>query len=394
MRKKLSENLKIAMLGHKRVPSREGGVEIVVEEIASRMAEKGHNVTCYNRRGHHVSGREFDTAKLKEYKGIRLKSVPTVDKKGLAAMTSSFFAALSTAFSNYDIIHFHAEGPSAMLWIPKLFKKRCIVTVHGLDHKRGKWQNSFGSKYILFGERVAVKHADEIIVLSEDVKRYFMDTYGRETLLIPNGVSKPEAKEPLIIKEKFALSKDGYILSLGRLVPEKGLEYLIDAFKNVKTNKKLVIAGGSSDSNDYAEELKQKAQDDYRIMFTGFVDGRLLEELYSNAYIYTMPSDLEGMPISLLEAMSYGNCCLTSDIDECLQITADVGFSFEKGSVADLKSKIQMLCDDETLVLKCRKNAAESVLSRYNWDDITDATLGVYFGEKPAEKPQKETVNV
>ena len=128
--------LSIAMLGHKRIPSREGGVEIVVEELATRMVEQGHRVTCYNRSGHHVSGKEFDSQNLREYQGVRLKTVLTIDVKGLAAMTSSVFASLKAAFGRYDVVHFHAEGPCAMLWLPKLFGKRCVATIHGLDWQR------------------------------------------------------------------------------------------------------------------------------------------------------------------------------------------------------------------------------------------------------------------
>src|SRR5699024_1811287 len=236
----------------------------------------------------------------------------TLDKKGLAAMTSSLSAAIKSAFGKYDVVHFHAEGPCAMLWIPKLFGKRCIATIHGIDWQRAKW-GGFASKYIKFGEKVAAKYANEIIVLSEGVQKYFMDTYGRKTVFIPNGVNKPIIREPQLIKEKFRLNKDSYILFLGRLVPEKGISYLIEAFKQIDTNKKLVIAGGSSDTDEFLQNLKKLAKDDERTIFTGFVQGQLLEELYSNAYVYVLPSDLEGMPLSLLEAMSYGNCCVVSD---------------------------------------------------------------------------------
>ncbi|MEG1732978.1 MAG: glycosyltransferase, partial [Longicatena sp.] len=214
--------MKIAMIGQKRIPSREGGVEVVVEELATRMVALGHDVTCFNRKGHHVAGKEFDyDESMDTYKGVKLKSVFTIDKKGLAAMTSSFIAALKVAFGKYDVIHFHAEGPCAMLWIPKLFGKQCVATIHGLDWQRSKW-GGFATKYIKFGEKVAVKHADEIIVLSKNVQKYFTDTYHRETVFIPNGVNKPEIREAKEITEKFKLKKDSYILYLGRLVPEKG----------------------------------------------------------------------------------------------------------------------------------------------------------------------------
>ena len=253
---------KIAMFGHKRIPSREGGVEIVVEELSTRMAALGYEVVCYNRGGHHVSGRQFDSASRREYKDVTLKIVPTLDKKGLAAVTSSFFAAICCAFSKADVVHIHAEGPAFMCWLPKLFGKRVVVTVHGLDWQREKWKNGFGAKYIRAGEKMAVRFADEIIVLSQGVQEYFQTAYGRETVFIPNGVNKPAIRPAELIAEQFRLKKDGYILFLGRLVPEKGAHYLIEAFKNVRTDKKLVIAGGVSDTDDYVQMLTEQGRED------------------------------------------------------------------------------------------------------------------------------------
>ena len=373
----MSNRLRIAMLGHKRIPSREGGIEIVVEELSTRMVNLGYDVTCYNRSGHHISGKQFDTQSLKEYKGIKLKNVLTINAKGLAAMTSSFFGAIAIAFSKCDVVHFHAEGPCAMLWIPKLFGKRCIATIHGLDHQRAKW-GKFASSYIMLGEKCAVKYADEIIVLSNGVQQYFKDTYSRNTIFIPNGVNKPQIRQADLIQNRYELKKDSYILYLGRIVPEKGLRYLIQAFKQVETDKKLVIAGGSSDTDEFMLELKSMAQDDERIIFTGFVQGQTLEELYSNAYIYTLPSDLEGMPLSLLEAMSYGNCCVVSNISECTEVVQDKAVVFEKSSVLDLKDKLQNLCNDVDLTNTYKKNASEYICNRYNWNDVVKRTLELY----------------
>ena len=374
---KKQDKIRCVMLGHKRIPSREGGIEIVVEELSTRMVVRGHDVTCFNRGGHHVSGKEFDDKKRTEYKGVKLKTVLTINKKGLAAMSSSFFGAIKASFGKYDVVHFHAEGPCAMLWLPKLFGKRCVATIHGLDHQRAKW-GKIASAYIMLGEKCAARFADEIIVLSEGVRKYFMDTYNRDTRFVPNGVNRPEIREAQLIKEKYYIEKDDYILFLGRLVPEKGLRYLIDAFKQVKTNKKLVIAGGASDTEDFYEELKSMAKEDERILFTGFVQGQILDELYSNAYVYTLPSDLEGMPLSLLEGMSYGNCCLVSDIEECASVVEDKAVIFRKSDVDDLRDKLQMICDDENLVTGYKANAADFICEKYNWDLVTEETLRLY----------------
>ena len=371
------KQLNIVMLGHKRIPSREGGVEIVVEELSTRMVSAGHCVTCLNRDGEHVSGKEFSTASGTAYKGIRIRTVPTLDKKGLAAMTASVTGAVVAAIGRFDVVHFHAEGPCAMLWLPKLFGKRCIATIHGLDHQRAKW-GRFARAYIMLGEKCAAKFADEIIVLSNGVQQYFRDVYNRETVMIPNGVTKPVIREAKEIEAEYGLKKDEYVLFLGRLVPEKGITYLIDAFKQLETDKKLVIAGGSSDTPDYARQLQELAADDERIIFTGFVQGRMLEELYSNAYLYVLPSDLEGMPLSLLEAMSYGNCCVTSNIEECAAVMDEYGLTFPKGNVDALRKLLQELCNDSEKVHRFQAASSEYITRKYNWEDVTEKTLELY----------------
>lgn len=377
----MDEKLRIAMFGQKRL-SREGGIEIVVKELAARMVQSGHEVTCYNRSGHHVSGSEFDGTQEKIAPGIRQKFVPTIEKKGLAAVSASFCAALCCALGKYDVVHIHAEGPAFFCWIPKLFGKKVIVSVHGIDWKREKWKSGFGSKFIRQGEKNAVKYADEIIVLSKSVQTYFAEAYGRKTKFIPNGVTRPEKRQEEIITEEFGLVKDSYILFLGRLVPEKGIRYLIEAFKDIQTDKKLVIAGGSSDTDEFANELKELAKDDERILFTGFVQGQELEELYSNAYIYVLPSDLEGMPLSLLEAMSYGNCCLVSDIDECTEVVEDKAYIFKKSDVNDLKEMLQEACARPESVETLKQQAADFICEKYNWDAIVQETLKLYRSEE------------
>lgn len=371
-------SLSLAFIGQKLIPSRSGGVEVVVEELATRMAQLGYQVTCYNRSGHHISGKEFDIQKCTFYKGVALKYVFTIEKKGLAAVTSSLCASICAALGPYDIVHFHAEGPCAMMWIPKLFGKKCIATIHGLDWDREKWKHGFASKFIKFGEKTAVKYADEIIVLSKGVQDYFMNTYHRQTTFIPNGVNRPQRRAPEKIKSTYGLEDSDYILFLARLVPEKGLRYLIKAFSGVHTDKKLVIAGGASDSAEFIAECKELAKNDSRVLFTGFVQGQLLEELYSNAYLYVLPSDLEGMPLSLLEALSYGNCCLVSDIPECTDIAPERLITFQKSNIDDLRRKLQYLCDHKDIVQHYRQDNADYICQKYDWDSVVQKTLDLY----------------
>lgn len=369
--------MKVAIIGHKRIPSREGGVEIVVEELATRLIKKGHKVDVYNRIGRNVQSRNDDKnrKKLKEYKGIKIINIPTINKKGLDAFIYSIIATIRSLFGRYDVIHYHAEGSCAMLWIPHLFKIKTIVTIHGLDWQRSKW-GGFASKYIKFGEKMAAKYADRIIVLSEKTQRYFKDVYNRNTDFIPNGINKPILKEANIIKNKYNLLNKDFILFLGRIVPEKRVHYLIDAFKTTNTDKKLVIAGGASHTNEYLNKIKKMVKDDKRIIMTGFVEGDELAELYSNCYLYCLPSSVEGMPISLMEAMSYGGNVLTSDIEECTQVTGPYGYSFEKDNVEDLRKKLNQCIDSD--MKNQSKEIADYILEKYNWDNVVNETINLY----------------
>jgi len=370
-------HMKVAMIGHKRIPSREGGVEIVVGNLATGLVERGCRVDAFNRSGYHVSGKEFDTKHNKVYRGVRIITIPTFQNGKLNAIVYSFFATIRALFGRYDVYHYHAEGPCAMLFLPHLFRKHIIVTIHGLDWQRSKW-GGFATRVLKFGEKSAAKYADEIIVLSKSMQQYFLDTYGRETHFIPNGIFRPDKKSGEGIKEKWNIDAGKYILFLARIVPEKGLHYLIEAYKQIDTDVKLVIAGGSSHTDTYLDEIHELAAGDERIVFTNFVQGRLLEELYSNAYIFVLPSDIEGMAIGLLEAMSYGLCCVVSDIPENTEVVGDKAVIFEKSNVNDLKEKLERLLNNPDEVEKYASQAADYICSSYSWDMVVDGALGLY----------------
>lgn len=370
--------MKVAMIGHKVIPSRRGGIENVLTSLCPLMVEKGIEVTCYNRSSDKVENEYVGTCDNGTYKGVRLKNAPTINKRGASAMVASFTAAIGAAFGRYDVVHFHAEGPCAAMWIPKMFGKKCVATVHGLDWQREKWGKGFASKYIKFGEKVMVKCADKIIVLSQSAKDYFKEAYGRETVLIHNGIEKPIKMDADKITSLYGLDKDGYICIVSRLTAEKGIHYLIDAYNSIKTDKKLVIAGDTSDTDDYVEMIKEKAKGNPNIIFTGFISGDVLCEIYSNAYLVTLPSDIEGMSLSLLEAMAYSNAVLCSDIPENTLVTQDKAMHFKKSDVADLAEKLQKICDDDQLVALYKKDAGDFILARYNWNDVADETIKLY----------------
>lgn len=377
-KKKVRDNhIKIAQIGHKRIPSREGGVEVVVEQLSVRYVKKGNIVDAYNRSGYHVSGKEFDEKRSRIFKGIRIITIPTFRNGKLNAIVYSFLATIRALFGRYDIYHYHAEGPCAMLWLLKLFKKNIVVTIHGLDWQRAKWGN-FASRVLKFGEKMAVKYADKIIVLSRNVQNYFQKSYGRETLYTPNGIDRPEIIDADEITEKWGLKKDEYILFLARIVPEKGAHYLLEAFSHINTDKKLVIAGGSSHSNEYMNQIIEMAEKDSRVVMTHFVQGKKLEELYSNAYIFVLPSDIEGMAISLLEAMSYGNCCVVSDIPENVEVIGDQAATFRHGDVCDLQRVLEELLTHPEMVGQYKQHSQEYVCQKYHWDKIVEETLMLY----------------
>ena len=375
--KNTEKRKKIAMIGHKRIPSREGGVEIVVDELSSRLVALGYKVDAYNRSGYHVSGKEYDERRGKEYKGIRLITIPTFKNKKLNAIVYSFLATLRALFGRYDVIHYHAEGPCVMLWIPKLFGIRTIATIHGLDWQRSKWGN-FASRILKLGEKTAAKYADEVIVLSKNVQEYFAEEYKRKTVYIPNGVNRPKKREPEIIRDKYGLGGDDYILFVARIVPEKGIHYLIRAFYGIKTDRKLVIAGGSSHSPEYRDKIREMAAKDDRIILTGFVQGKELEELYSNASVFVLPSDVEGMAISLLEAMSYGNCCLVSDIDENVEVTLDKAETFRRSDIEDLRKKLIFLLENDEKREEYKAESQDYICNKYGWDKVVKQTIRLY----------------
>lgn len=358
--------MKIAVIGHKQIPGRSGGVEVVVEELATRLATRGFEVTAYNRK---LKGKKGP----QKFEGVRLVDIPTPNSKKLNAVVCSYLATIRAIMDGADLIHYHALGPAASLWLAKLFGKKVVVTVHGLNYKTPKWKG-FGAKYIKFGEKIAAKYADRVIVLSRSIQEYFHDKYGRECDYIPNGLSMPEAIRDDSILDRLQLRNKEFLLCVSRLVPGKGLEALVEAYKSVDREAELIIAGDSEHVEEFKNALIESAADDDRIRFVGFVGKEDLCALYAAARLFVFPSEAEGMPMSLLEAMWFNCPCLVSDIEENIEVLGECGYVFHVDNVVDLRRGIELALQGQ----KHEVNTRELIAERNDWEVIADKTARLY----------------
>ncbi|MBP7175223.1 MAG: glycosyltransferase family 4 protein [Thermoclostridium sp.] len=373
--------MRIAMIGQKGIPSRMGGVEIHVEELAKRLVRQGHSVTVYCRKTY--------CQELKPvHEGINLKYIPSINTKHLDAIIYSVLATFHALLHGFDVFHFHALGPSTAAFLPRLLGKKVVCTIHGLDWQRDKW-GGFARKYLQLGEACIAKFADTAITVSENLVSYFRHKYKKEAVFIPNGVNIPDIKPADLITSVYGLKKNDYILYLGRLVPEKGIHYLIDAYSRLKPSMKLVIAGGSSHTTEYVEQIHEMAAGCENILFTGFVQGEVLEELFSNAWLYVLPSDLEGMPISLLEAMSYGQACLVSDIEENKAVVGKHGFYFSQGNANSLYQVLKQLVSGNQSLEMVKASSVSYVRENFSWDDVAIRHNKVYEGLQETRKHKR-----
>lgn len=350
-------NLKIAEFGHKHIFSSEGGIEVVVTEQAYRYAVDGNKVTVMDRW-------ELDKPDRNYFKvaNLRVVKIPTLSNSKVNAQLYSLIASMQACLDDCDVIHIHAEGPAVFLPMLKAFGKKVVVTVHGLDWQRAKW-GKFASSYISLGEEMIAKYADCIIVLNEETQNYFRDKYNRRTFIIPNGVTVLPTTETNFIEE-LNLTKGEYYLYIGRLVPEKRLDLLVDAYSMIKTDKKLVIAG-MLDESVKKQPWFSKAESNPNVLLIGFVDSPLKEQLYSNAHCAILPSDIEGMSIALLEALGYGMRVLTSDVPENKALLKEFGNTFKAGDVKSLSEALERI---DKLPFSRDKEQYDYIQNEYSWD--------------------------
>lgn len=373
--------MKIAMIGQKGIPALQGGVEKHVQELALRLVEDNHEVVAYTRPW-------YTLKRLDNHKGVRLVSLPSIKAKHFDAITHTALAIFHAAWKEKaDIIHIHAVGPALLTWLARLLRpqSKVVVTFHCLDRQHQKW-GILARMMLWLGEWSAMKFAHEVIAVSRTLQQYSYEVYKRSVRYIPNGVSHVQQQPVSVIKEQFGLDKDSYIVMVARLVRHKGVHHLIKAYNQLDTDKKLVIVGGSAFTDDYVKEIHSMAVNNPDIIFTGFQSGRVLEELFSNAYCYVLPSESEGLPIALLEAAAYGLPLIASDIPANLEIVQHCGISFRNTDVDSLKHALRTVLDDPEYADVLGKQARKHVHKYYQWDDIAKQTIQLY-GDCLSESP-------
>lgn len=361
--------MRIAYIAVKGMPIG-GGIEKLTEEIGSRLVQRGHEVFVY-------SSRDFGTIDGL-YEGMEIKTVPSLNTKAFHKLSICFNAIRDVIRqSNADIVHVHAVGPSLFSIFPRLKGIPTVVQTHGLEWKRDKW-GLMGKTFFKLADYTAVYFPHKTTSVSKVQKNYYEEKFGREIVYIPTGVNNVKTLKPQWVLEK-GLEPNRYILFAARLVEEKGAHYLIDAFRPIQTDMKLVIAGDAAHAQKYRAALKHKAAGDLRIIFPGFVTGEPMEELFSNAYLFCLPSTLEGLPIALLEAMSYGNCCVASNIPENLEAIEEYGYTFKSRNTEDLRRVLTDLIEHSEKVDKKKEVARAHVLRNYSWDKIADQMEALYL---------------
>lgn len=368
--------MKIAFIGQKGIPAKIGGVEKHVEELSTRLTARGHEVFAYVRNN-------YTDKKLKEYKGVKLIHLPSIATKHLDAISHTFLGTVHALFHEYDVIHYQAIGPSFLSWIIKIFKRNTILiaTFHCQDYYHQKW-GWLARTALRFGEYITCTVPHKTIVVSNTLKAYVKNTYAKEPAVIPNGFAVSITEKTNEI-EKWNLQKDGYILSVSRLIKHKGIHYLIKAFKNLEDqdliqDKKLVIVGEGAYTDDYVEYLKKIAEGRKNIIFTGVQIGEALSQLISNAYVFVHPSETEGLSIGLLEAMGYAKAIIASDIPENMEALSSNGMYFENGSIENLEKKLSEALGNPELLKQLGEKAQKHVNEKYNWERIVEQTEELY----------------
>jgi len=379
--------VRVAFIGGRGLVSKYSGIESYYEQVGHELARLGHEVTVYCR--------SYFTPPIPSntHNGMRVRRLPTIRSKHLETFVHTLLSTAHAMASDCDVVHYHCLGPALFSFLPWLAGKKTVVTVQGLDWQRGKW-GRIASRVLRWGEAAAVSFPNATMVVSRTLQEHYRQQFNRETIYIPNGATLAPRRLPRQLLEWDLLS-DNYVLFLGRFSPEKNCHLLIDAFESLNTDMKLVLAGGSSHSGSYAKSLRRHESD--RIRFLPWVSGRDLEEIVSNAALFVLPSEVEGLSLALLDAMAAGVCVLTSDIPENIEVVEGAGFTFRRDDQADLQRMLELLIHSPELRRQSAARERERIQSEYLWPAIARSIEAAYYkvlGWSPSEpRPRGQTAS-
>ncbi len=370
--------MKIAMIGQKGIPARAGGIERHVEELSVELAARGHKVLVFSR--------SWYVWPIRNHRGVRCIKTWTISTKHLDAIVHTFTSIVLAAREQVDVFHIHGVGPALLAWLPKLLRPsaKVLVTFHCIDRHHQKW-GWFARMMLNLGERAAVTFPDATIAVSKTLETYCRMSYGTNAKYIPNGTHIPQTDADPTLVNAFGLEPGNYLMMCSRLVKHKNAHLLIKAWQQlvqeqpkIMKGKKLAIVGGSAFTDAYVQSLQKLSKDDPTIVMTGTQTGATLHALFLNAYAIVHPSESEGLPIAILEAMSYGKCVLSSDIPENLELTENYGLVFRRGDVQELKRGILYMIEYPDEIRKIGKKARAHIATTYDWKDIAETTEYLY----------------
>ena len=360
--------MRVVMAGSRGIPAKYGGSETAIEEIGERLVQRDHEVVAYCRRHNSDTPGRY-------HKGIERVVLPSLNTKNLDTPTHTLLSTLHLlARRRPDLVHYHGMGNSLFLPLLKPFGVKSVVTIDGPDWERPKW-GPLARAVLKVSAKLCVSLADALIIDNFSAQDYFEKHFGTRGDYIPYGAHLERAEDTGTLRE-MGLEPRKYVIFVGRLIPDKGCHTLVDAWRQVKTDMKLVLVGDNPYFKDYIRQLKGKA--DERVLFPGYVFGEQYRQLVSNAYVYAHPLYVDGTSPSLLQAMGFGNCIVLSDIREAMDVAGDVGYSFRLGDAADLARVLQMLIDQPSLVTEARERTRRKVAELYNWDRVTDQHESLY----------------
>jgi glycosyltransferase involved in cell wall biosynthesis len=362
-----SGKLRVAFIGGRGVISKYSGIESYYEEVGKRLADSGHEVTVYCR--------NYFTPGLTEHNGMKLVRLPTIRSKHLETVIHTLLSTVHALTQKYDLVHYHSLGPALFSFVPRLLGMKTAVTVQGLDWQRRKW-GRLASAVLRLGEEASVRCPSGTMVVSRTLQERYRTQHGAKTFYVPNGGVLRERSRPHKILE-WGLQPGRYVVFLGRFSPEKGCHLLVEAFEQLQTDVKLVMAGASSYCDDYSRELRIHASDQIRML--EWVSGDTLDELLTNAMIFVLPSDLEGLSLALLDAMGAGLCVLTSDVPENREVVDGAGFTFERGNAGDLADRLRFLIANPSVREAAGRNARKRIEDHYRWEKIAEEIENAYF---------------